>query len=161
MLQSNGYPINFIKQATRPSKGTTKTSNELENAPPTIWRWLPYIQGISESVARRLNPYNVKIALMPHSALRSNLVHVKDPAPTLQWRKVICQIPCSGCDKTYTGQTERRGSVIWARYKLVSRTTLHGHGPHLQLAGHPYPWICQLPKSTRSDRSPSFGRIQR
>ncbi len=53
MLQSNGYQINFIKQATRPARGTTTTSNEPENAPPTIWRSLPYIQGISESVARR------------------------------------------------------------------------------------------------------------
>ncbi len=92
MLQSNGYPINFIKQATRPARGTTTTSNEPENAPPTIWRSLPYIQGISESVARRLNPYNVKIAHKPHSALRSNLVHVKDPIPTLQRR-----IPCFLC----------------------------------------------------------------
>ncbi len=107
MLQSNGYPINFIKQATRPPRGTTTTSNEPENAPPTIWRSLPYRQGISESVARRLNPYNVKIAHKPHSALRSNVVHIKEPIPTLQRRKVIFQIPCSGCDKTYTGQTGR------------------------------------------------------
>ncbi len=120
MLQSNGYPINIIKQATRPPRGTTTTSNEPENAQPTIWRSLPYIKGISESVARRLIPYNVKIANKPHSVLRSNLVHVKDPIPTLQRRKVIYQIPCSGCDKTYTGQTgrlvgtwlkEHRGSV--------------------------------------------------
>ncbi len=89
MLQSNGYPINFIKQATRPARGTTTTSNEPENAPPTIWRALPYIQGISESVARRLNPYNVRIAHKPLSALRSNLVLVKDPVPTLQRRKVM------------------------------------------------------------------------
>ncbi len=74
------------------------------------------LQGISESVARRLNPYNVKITHKPHSALRSNLVNVKDSVPTLQRCKVIYQIPCSGCDKTYTGQTgrllkEHRGSV--------------------------------------------------
>ncbi len=47
------------------------------------------------------------------------------------------------------------------RYKLVYRITLHGYRAHLQLAGHPYPWICQLPKGTRSDRSPTFGRTQR
>ncbi len=33
MLQSSGYPINFIKQATRQPRGTITTSNELENAP--------------------------------------------------------------------------------------------------------------------------------
>ncbi len=139
-----------------PPRGTSTTSNEPEKARPTIWRLLPYMQGISESVARRLNPYNVKIALKPHSALRSNLVHVKDPVPTLQRRKVIYQIPCSGCDKTNTGQTGRlfgtRLKELQAvRCKLVSHTALHGQRPHLQLAGHPYPWICQLLKDTRSD----------
>ncbi len=48
-----------------------------------------------------------------------------------------------------------------ARYKLVYCTTLHGHRPHLQLARHPYPWICQIPEVTRIDRSPTFGRTQR
>ncbi len=48
---------------------------------------LPYIQGISESVARRLYLYYVKIAHKPHSALRSNLVRAKYPVPTLKRRK--------------------------------------------------------------------------
>ncbi len=132
MLQRNGYPINFIKQTTRPLRGTATTSNEPQNAPPTIWKSLPYIQGISESVARRLNPYNIKLAHKPHSALRSNLFHVKDPIPTLERRKVIYQIPCSGCDKTYTGQTgrilgtklkEHRGS--FRRHDTNSCVALH------------------------------------
>ncbi len=90
------------------------------------------MQGISESVARRLNHYNVKIAHKPHSALRANLVHVKDPIPTLQRRKVIYQIQCSGCDKAYTGQAgcllgtrlkEHRGSV--KRHDRNSCLALH------------------------------------
>ncbi len=66
MLQSNGHPANFIKQATRPPRGTTTIRNQPENAPPSIWRSLSYIQGSSESVTRRLNPYNVKVAHKPH-----------------------------------------------------------------------------------------------
>ncbi len=80
MLQSSGYPINFIRQATCPPRCTTTTSNEPEKAPPTIWRSLFYIQGVSESVARRLNSNNVKIVHKPHSALRSRLVHAKTPS---------------------------------------------------------------------------------
>ncbi len=38
------------------------------------------VQGISESVARRFNPYNLTIVHKLHSPLRSNLVNVKDPA---------------------------------------------------------------------------------
>ncbi len=132
ILQCNGYPINFIRHATHPPRGTTTTSNEPENAPTNIWRPLPFVQGIYESVARRLNPYNVKIAHKPHTASRSNLAHVKDPVPALQWRKVIYQIPCSGCDKTYTGQIGRllgkRLKVHWGsvrRHDTNSCLTLH------------------------------------
>ncbi len=35
-FQNNGYQINFIRQATRPPRGTTTTSNEPENLPSTI-----------------------------------------------------------------------------------------------------------------------------
>ncbi len=91
MLQSNGHPANFIKEATRPPRGISAIPNQPENAPPTIRRSLPYIQNISESVDRRLNPCNVKIAQRPHSPLRSNLVHFKDPVPTLQRCKFIYQ----------------------------------------------------------------------
>ncbi len=99
MLQSK-----FIKQATHPPRDTTTIPNQPENALPTTWRSLPYMQVISEPEASRLYIFYVKIAHKPHSALRSNLVHV----PTLQRRKVIYQIPCSGCEKTYTWQTGRR-----------------------------------------------------
>ncbi len=142
MLQSNGHPNNFIKQATCPPRGTSTTSNEPENA-------LPYI---SESVARRLNPCNVKIAHKSHSALRLDMVHVIGPVPILQRRKIIYQIPCSRCNKTDTGQTglllgtnltEHRGFV--RRHETKSWLALHcmdtGHS-----AGHPYSWICWLLK---------------
>ncbi len=156
MLQSNGYPINFIKQATRPPRGTTTTSNEPENAPPTIWRSLPYIQGISKSAARRVNPCNVRIAHKPHSALRSNLVHVKDPTPTLQRRKVIFQIPCSACDMTYTGQT---GHLLGTRLK-EHRGSVWRHDTNACLAlhcmdtGHTFNWQdTRILWSTNSQRT--------
>ncbi len=79
MLQSNGYPNNFIKQATRPSRGTSTTSNEPENALPTIMGWLPYSSPTVSS--SKTNPYNVKIALKSHSALRLDIVNVIGPVP--------------------------------------------------------------------------------
>ncbi len=126
MLQSQGYPINFIKQATRPPRSTSTISNEPENAPPTTWRSLLYIQGISESVARQISTYNVQITHKPRCALRSSLVKdVKDGVPTLQRRNVIYQISCSGCDlhlkknRPPSRIRARRTSMLYqaARYK--------------------------------------------
>ncbi len=138
MLQSNGYPINFIRQATRPLRGTTTTSNELENAPLTIRRSLLYIQGIFGSVARRLNPNNVKIAQKPHSALRSNVVHVKDPIPTLQSTKSHARF----ATRLTLGQT---GRLLGARLK-EHRGSFRRHDTNSCLAlhcmntGHTFNW---------------------
>ncbi len=114
------------------------------------------LSGIWGGVARRFNPYNVKISHKPHSALRSNLVHVKDPVPTLQRRKVIYQIPCSGCDKTYAGQAgrllgtrpkEHRGSV--RRHDTNSCLALH-----CMDTGHTFNWQdTRIIRSANSQRA--------
>ncbi len=103
---------------------------------------MPYIQGISESVTRRLNPYNIKVAHKPHSLVRSILVHVKGPIPTLQRRKVTYQIPCSCCDRTYTRQT---GHLLGTRLK-EHRGSVRRHytnsclAPHYMDIGHTCNW---------------------
>ncbi len=140
MLQSTGYPANFIKEATRPPRGIFAIPNQPENAPPTIRRSFPYIQNIPESVDRRLNPCYVKIAHRPHSPVRSNLVHFKDPVPTLQRCKVIYQIPYSDCD--ITRQAYR---FIGTRFK-ERRCSIRRHAPNSCLAiqcmdtGHTFNW---------------------
>ncbi len=106
--------------------GTTTIPYQPENAPPITWRSLSYIQGISESVTRRLNPYNVKIAHKPHSELKSNLVHVKGPVPTLHRRKIIHHIPCSVCDRISTGKTDRLLNWLDTRI-LGSANSLRPH----------------------------------
>ncbi len=99
-------------------------------------------EDIYKSVARRLNPCNVKIAYRPNSALRSNLVHNKDPVPTSLRRKVIYQIPCSDCDRTYTEQT---GRLLGTRLK-VHQGSARRHDVNSCLAlhsmrtGHTFNW---------------------
>ncbi len=76
MLQSSGYQT-----------GDPSTERHGHNFKRTRECIAHHLEGISESVARRVNPYNVKIAHKPHSALRPNLVRVKYPVPTLKRRK--------------------------------------------------------------------------
>ncbi len=72
------------------------------------------------------------IAHESHSFLRSILVHVKDPVPTLQRHIVIYHITCSGCDRTYTGQT---GRLLGTRLK-EHRGSVRRHYTNLCLALH-------------------------
>ncbi len=109
-------------------------------------------------LARRLDPHE------SHSFLRSNLVHVRDPVPTLQRRTVIYQITCSGCDRNYT---EQAGRLLGTRLK-EHRGSVRRHYTNSCLAlhcmdtGSVFNWqdsrMCQLAKGMWSNRSPIFGR---
>ncbi len=57
--------------------------------PQPTWRRLPYVQGVSELVARHLRPYTLNIAHTPTESLRKTLVHVKDPLHTQRLRNVV------------------------------------------------------------------------
>ncbi len=117
MLQSNGYPINFIKQATRPPRGTTTASNEPEDAPPTIWRSFPTYRAF---LSQLLDDSTPTMSGLPISPTLFNLVRV----PTLQRRKVIYQIP---------RLKENRGSV--RRHGTNSCLALH-----CMDTGHTFNW---------------------
>ncbi len=47
------------------------------------------------------------MAFRPHSTLRRQLVHPKEPVPMDQRTGVVYQIPCSECLKVYVGQSGR------------------------------------------------------
>jgi len=95
-LKQNGYPLRFIQKHSRCS-----------NRPRTSLT-LPYISGLSETIRRILGPLDIRVAFRPHSTLRRQLVHPKDPVPMDQCTGVVVyQIPCSECPKVYVGQSGR------------------------------------------------------
>ncbi len=55
------------------------------------WAILPYINGISETLARHLRSYNIKVAHKPMATLRTTLVKAKDTIPLEAKAGVIYQ----------------------------------------------------------------------
>jgi hypothetical protein len=117
LFKRNGYPKSFIRNCLRKKPPTPNpvTRNE-ENSPLIKWIPLPYIEGVSESVARQLRKHNINIAHKPTATIRNLLVKPKDKLSTMDKTKVIYKIPCHSCEKAYCGQTGK---------KLASR--LHEH----------------------------------
>ena len=69
---------------------------------------IPYVEGVSERVARVYKSYNITTAMQPHCSLRQMLVHPKDKRNLLNTTKVINCAPCENCKKAYIGETGRK-----------------------------------------------------
>ena len=69
---------------------------------------IPYVEGVSEKVARIMKSYSISTAMKPHSTLRNLLVHPKDKRDPHNSTDVIYSIPCKNCDLSYVGETGRK-----------------------------------------------------
>ena len=78
-LKQNGHPMRFIQRHSRSSK-LPRPAEDDRRLPRTSLT-LPYISGLSETVRRILGPLDIRVAFRPHSTLRHQLVHPKDPVP--------------------------------------------------------------------------------
>ena len=69
--------------------------------------WLPYINWLSKSIRKVLDPLAIQVACLPFRTLRLELVHPKDPVPANHRKRLGYSIPCAACPCTYLGQTGR------------------------------------------------------
>ncbi len=117
MFRNCGYPLPFIRLSMRrkiprghgqrgnltpevPSEDQ-RTSQESEPR----WATLPYINGISETLARHLRSHNIKVAHKLTATLRTTLVKAKDTIPLETKAGLIYQFPCKGCNAKYVEET--------------------------------------------------------
>nr|VZI31627.1 unnamed protein product [Spirometra erinaceieuropaei] len=100
---ANGYPRNFIERGRQAGP-----SRRLVTEQPTIWRALPYIDGVSEAVSRLLRPLGIGIAHRPESTIRHLVMRPKAPLPLGETTNVIYRIRCNSCEVNYIGETGKR-----------------------------------------------------
>ena len=100
-LKINGYTDQFIKSC----KTTTVTSNRFQTNRGFVR--LPYLQGISEKIARTLNRFNINVAHKPVMTAGSILRKPKKKFGKVLSTGIIYKINCKNCDKVYIGQTSR------------------------------------------------------
>ncbi len=59
---------------------------------------IPYVQGVSEAVARVYRRYGVSTAMRPYQTIRNLVVHSKDKLDRNETTKCVYKIPCKSCD---------------------------------------------------------------
>ncbi|BHF72902.1 hypothetical protein SprV_0401597300 [Sparganum proliferum] len=107
LFRLNGYPVSFVKNCLRHQRQPQGIGS---NKGPKLRKFysLPYMQGISEAIARQQNRFGIFIAHKPASSVRATLSRVKDPISKEQQTNVIYRIPGANCSCDYVGHTSRR-----------------------------------------------------
>ena len=82
---------------------------------------IPYIKGTSETIARVLQPYNIRVAHKPITTLRQLLTNVKDKDEPNDRQGAVYKIKCCDCQATYVGETGRNLNTRLTEHKRATR----------------------------------------
>ena len=72
---------------------------------PVTTPTIPYIRGTPETIARILQPYNIRVAHKPITTLRRLLTNVKDKDKPEDRQGAVYKIKCCDCQASYIGET--------------------------------------------------------
>ena len=85
---------------------------------------IPYIRGTSETIARILQPYNIRVAHKPITTLRRLLTNVKDKRETTNGKdkleerqRAVYKNKCCDCQSSYIGEAGRNLSTRLTEHK--------------------------------------------
>ena len=81
----------------------------------------PYIRGTSETIARILQPYNIRVAHKPITTLRRLLTNVKDKDKPEDRQGAVYKNKCCDCQASYIGETGRNLSTWLTEHKRATR----------------------------------------
>ena len=118
VFNKNNYNRDFIRHNTYRNSEPNATNT---NATPVTTATIPYIKGTSETIARILQPYNIRVAHKPITTLRQLLTNVKDKDEPSDRRGAVYKIKCCDCQATYIGETGRNLNVRLTEHKRATR----------------------------------------
>ena len=110
VFTKNNYNTDFIEC------NTYNRSNDSFNSYTTT-ATIPYIRGTSETIARILQPYNIRVAHKPIFTLRHLLTNVKGKDKPEERPGAVYKIHCSDCQATYIGETGRNLTTLLTKHK--------------------------------------------
>ena len=107
VFSKNNYITDFVRWNTH----SNTDSNTQTNSGPVTTATIPYIRGTSETIARILQPYNIRVAHKPITTLRRLLANVKDKDKPEDRQGAVYEIKCCDYQATYIGEGGRNLST--------------------------------------------------
>ena len=91
------------------------------NAKPVTTATIPYIKGTSETIARILQSYNIRVAHKPITTLQQLLTNVKDKDEPNDRQGAVYKIKCCDCQASYIGKTGRNLNIWLTEHKRATK----------------------------------------
>ena len=108
VFSKNNYNTDFVRRNTH----SNTDSNTQTNSGPGTTATIPYIRGTSETIARILQPYNIRVAHKPITTLLRLLTNVKDKDKPEDRQGAVYKIKCCDCQASYIGETGTRAEPL-------------------------------------------------
>ena len=125
VLASNNYPLKIFN--------SIRNNKQQNSVNPTKSVVLPYVQGLSERLARVLRVFNISTFYKPINKISTVLGLPKDPIDSKSICGVVYRINCSDCGEQYIGQTT---NSLATRLKQHKAAYEHLQGEKSALAEH-------------------------
>ena len=117
VFSNNNYNTDFVRRNSH----SNTDSNTQTNSGPVTTATIPYIRGTSETIARTLQPYNIRVAHKPTTTLRRLLTNVKDKDKPGDRQGAVYKIKCCDYQASYIGETGRNLSTLETEQKRATR----------------------------------------
>ena len=105
VFNKNNYNTDFMKRNTHRATVSTETNSDTTSVTTTAT--IAYIKGTSETIARILQPYNIRAAHKPVITLQHPLTNIKDKEEPNNRQGAVYKSQCSDCQSSYIGETGR------------------------------------------------------
>ena len=109
---------------------------------PVTTATIPNIKGTFETIARILQPYNIRVAHKPVTTLRRLVTNVKDKDKPEDRQGAVYKIKCCDCQASYIGESGRNlGTRLTEHKRATSNGDVNNHiaEHHLQTK-HQFDW---------------------
>ena len=144
-LQQNDYPRKFIEDTLSRINRKKERENETEerkNEPRSVVV-LPYVDGVSQQIAKVLQQVDIRTAMKAQSWQWRLCRGIKDAIPQEDRKSVVYEVSCKDCMDQYVGETIRSMAVRikeHARHTRDSRIDLSAVAEHAAVNGHEIDW---------------------
>ena len=116
VFSKNNYNTDFVRRNTH-----SNTDSNTQTNSGLVTTTISYIRGTSETIARVLQPYNIRVAHKPITTLRGLLINVKDEDKPEDRQGAVYKIKCCDCQATYIGETGRNLSTQLTGHKRATK----------------------------------------
>ena len=148
VFSESNYKTNFVGRNTH--NNTDSNTQTSVNSGPVTTGTISYIRGTSETIARILQPYNIRVAHQLITTLRGLLTNVKDKEKPEDRQGAVNKIKCCDSQASYIDEAGRNLSTRLTKHNRAMRNgdvNNHIAENHLQTK-HQFDWdsatVCNM-----------------